>query len=230
MIRLICKKIIEYAEYYLKADEIIPELELKYFNVPGIAECIRMVLNYKDIPFEDRRMNKEKINQIKPSLLFGQVPQLIVDDDEEIHQSKAILRYVGRLGHMYPSKQPLHAAFIDQWIELHSEFMFPLSMNMYPEHVGLQWNENEKKEHRTWCIETHIPKYLDFLENEVENCQFLGGMDNPSIADFCWLPTLQWLTSSKFEGLSPDILDDFSSLKYYKLNLEYILENSDSEA
>ena len=198
----------------------------------GIAECIRLALKYSAIPFEDIRISKEKFSQIKQSLLFGQVPQLIVDEDEEIHQSKAILRYVGRLGHLYPSKEPLNGAIVDQWIELHSEFMFPLTMSMYPEKMGLELNENDKKKHRVWCISTHIPKYLDFLEKELDTEQFLGAMDEPSIADFCWLPTLQWLTSSKFDGLPPDILNDYNNLTYYKLNLEHILEEeaSDSES
>ena len=226
MIKRVCKTLLEYAEYFLKYPEEydLPDLELKYFNVAGIAECIRMTLKYSYIPFEDIRISKEKFSQIQPSLLFGQVPQLIVDEDDEIYQSKAILRYAGRLGKVYPSKNPLHAAIVDQWVELHSEFMFPLTMDMYPEKMGLEMNDSEKKKHRLWCIEKHIPKYLAFLNNELEHAQFLGEMDDPSIADFCWLPTLQWLTSSKFDGLSPDILNDFDNLKLYKLNLEHILE------
>ena len=60
MIKRVCKTLLEYAEYFLKYPEEydLPDLELKYFNVAGIAECIRMTLKYSYIPFENLIINK----------------------------------------------------------------------------------------------------------------------------------------------------------------------------
>lgn len=235
MIRLlyIClKNLLTFLEPYVINDENeedkfdYPELELKYFDMKGLAESIRMSLNYFDVPFIDTRLTKEEFTEEKESLLFGQVPEMtIIENKEEtsIVQSKAILRYVGKLTRMYPSKIPIHAALIDQWIELHTEFMFPLTLNMYSEKFGLMLTEHDKVSHRKWCIDVHIPKYLRFLDDELEHGNYLGDMDDPSIADFCWLSTIQWLASGTFDGVDATALEDFQFVKSYKLIIENLI-------
>jgi len=226
---LICT--LKYFLNMLTVKEPLPELELIYFDIAGLAESTRKVLRYGEIPFTDSRITKEKFENMKDTscFLFGQVPMLTVDGTDDIVQSKALLRYAGRLTRMYPSKNPLNAAFIDQWIELHSEFMFPLAMDMYPEKYGLIWTAHEKKQHREWCINKHIPKYLTFLDTELEFTQWLGNMDEPSIADLCWLPTLKWLSSGKFDGLPQDVLETYEFLNMFVVALENLLEKQNEE-
>lgn len=70
-------------------------ITLKYFDIPGLGEPIRMALSYAGVRFTDQRLSREQFGAIKPELKFGQVPCLIVDG-QEIFQSAAILRYIGR--------------------------------------------------------------------------------------------------------------------------------------
>lgn len=102
---------------------MIPKYKLLYFNVTGLAEPIRYLLHYKNIPFEDHRFEYDEWLKIKPSkyqnilavafpsptsnffnqpffknisdMPFGQVPVLI-EDGKEICQSVAICRYLGK--------------------------------------------------------------------------------------------------------------------------------------
>lgn len=211
--------IVEYLTWLIdkfKYPEVNPELELLYFNSKGLAECSRQMLQYKDINFTDTRINKERFDEIKESLPYGQVPILHIDD-ETVAQSKAIARYVGKLARVYPQKNILHAAFVDEWMELHTEFMFPLALNMYPEKYGLKWSDTQKKEHRKWCIQSHITKYMTYINNELECNKFLGGMDSVSCADFCWVATLEWLMSGVFDGITQEFFDDYDFIRIYIL-------------
>ena len=95
--------------------------------------------------------------------------------------------------------------------------MFPLALNMYSEKYGLKWSDTQKKEHRKWCIESHIPKYMTYINKELESNKFLGGMDSVSCADFCWVTTLEWLMSGVFDGISQEFFDDYDFIRIYIL-------------
>ena len=60
-----------------------PELNLTYFDMKGLAESIRMTLNYFTVPFVDTRLSKEEFAKEKESFLFGQVPEMTVSQNEE---------------------------------------------------------------------------------------------------------------------------------------------------
>lgn len=45
----------------------MPSYKLTYFNIKGLAEPIRFLLNYGDVDFVDERMNEEDWKRIKPS-------------------------------------------------------------------------------------------------------------------------------------------------------------------
>lgn len=191
-----------------------PVLKLLYFDVKGLAQAVRDTLTYAGIPFEDKRLTKDAFADQKQTLPFGQLPVLHVDDDV-VAQSKAILRYASRRACTYPTNA-LNAALIDQFVELHTEFMNPLVMNMYPERVGLF--QFDKAQHRKWCVEKHIPKYLAYLQkaltstNEDEDTLWLAQMDNVSMADFCWYPTLCWLHDGTFDGVDATTFESYPNV------------------
>jgi len=198
-----------------------PKLKLTYFDIAGLAQCIRNVLSLNNFDFEDERLNKVDFMKHKMSLPFGQLPTLVVDTGDEvvtIAQSKAILRYTGRLTRTYPSRQPLHAAMIDQWCELHTEFNTPLMLSMFPERFGLT-GTFDVESHRRWIRETHLPRFFKYLEVELDNSSYLGGMDAINIADFCWQPTLEWLKSGVFEGVGEQDFEDYNNLQTYMRSL-----------
>lgn len=45
----------------------MPEYKIQYFNVKALAEPLRFLLSYKNIPFEDVRIQKEDWPAIKNS-------------------------------------------------------------------------------------------------------------------------------------------------------------------
>lgn len=80
-----------------------PKLKLTYFPFGGRAAPIRLALLAGKIDFEDHRLSFPEFGAAKAAgvFKFGQLPCLEVDG-EQVAQSDAILRYVGRLGGFYP--------------------------------------------------------------------------------------------------------------------------------
>ena len=61
-----------------------------------------------------------------------------------------------------------------------------------------------------------LPKHLRFLENFLEKSSsgWLAGGDKPSIADFCFVPRLEWLIEPGIhEGIDVNILEGFPLIK-----------------
>ncbi|NP_001165918.1 glutathione S-transferase S2 [Nasonia vitripennis] len=73
----------------------MPSYKVTYFNIKGLAEPIRFLLNHGGVDFVDERMNEEDWKRIKPTTPFGQVPILEVDG-KKINQSTAICRYLAK--------------------------------------------------------------------------------------------------------------------------------------
>lgn len=195
-----------------------PVFELKYYGQKGLAEAIRWVFAFGRIEYEDTQLTKEEFEYVRDTLPFWQLPVLEVTDAHDsvtIAKSKAILRYAGKLTKTYPNRIPLHAAIVDQYLEMHNEFMFPLTMHMSPEKFGLQWSTDDRLAHRTWLIDTHIPNYMQLLTREVAFEEWLGAMDGPSVADFCWTSTLEWLKSGTLDGTGAHTLETFPELLEY---------------
>tara|TARA_B110001450_G_scaffold194626_1_gene182924 strand:+ start:344 stop:1156 length:813 start_codon:yes stop_codon:yes gene_type:complete len=196
-----------------------PRLKLTYFDTEGLAQASRNTLEYGNNNFEDLRVSMEEFDVLKTSLPYGQVPVLTVDEDTTIAQSKTILRYVSKLSRTYP-QNALNAALIDQWTDLHSEFLSLLAMNMYPAKHGLDEACYDAHTHRQFILQTHIPKYLQLLEDELANTgededTWLGGMNAISMADMAWYPTLKWMQNEKFTGFTTNDMDGFPAVCKY---------------
>ncbi|CAM9314066.1 unnamed protein product [Hapterophycus canaliculatus] len=72
-------------------------ITLTYFDIPGPAEAIRLAFFVADVPFEDKRIDRNEFEKVKKDLPFAQLPILTVDE-EVFPQSAAILRYAGKIG------------------------------------------------------------------------------------------------------------------------------------
>ena len=124
--------------------------------------------------------------RIPPSVLH-------IDDETSIQHSMPIFMYVSRITHTYPSIDPFSACIVDEWFELHRQFMLPFEVGADCNKLGLKESPIESN----WLVEEHIPVYLNKLEVELQNlpheAKNLGGLDVTSAADFCWRARLQWL-------------------------------------
>ena len=100
---------------------------------------------------------------------------------------------------------------------------------MYPDRHGLAEGYDAAK-HRRYLLNTHIPKYMQFLEdelNENEDDTWLGSMDAISMADIAWYSTLKWLKSGKFDGFTADQLHRYPNVYRFIDEVESQLEWDD---
>eukprot|EP01091_Cochliopodium_minus_P018091 TRINITY_DN7253_c0_g1_i3.p1 TRINITY_DN7253_c0_g1~~TRINITY_DN7253_c0_g1_i3.p1 ORF type:complete len:211 (-),score=56.84 TRINITY_DN7253_c0_g1_i3:355-987(-) len=139
------------------------KLKLTYFNSPGRAEGIRIALFMGGVEFEDERISKEEFVNRKQSLPYLAVPVLTLEDGEVIAQSKAILRYVGRLTKLYPEdiKQAMLVdEIIDGLIDMGLKMM-PILFDQDPESKkkGIETINNELLPFWAGSFEKRIEKY-----------------------------------------------------------------------
>jgi glutathione S-transferase len=202
-------------------------LKLTYFDIKGLAQATRDTFKYASIPFEDKRVSFDEFREnLKLTLPFGQLPVLQVGD-LEIAQSKAILRYASKLARTYP-KDAEHAGIIDQWCDLHTDFVQLLFINMYGDRAGLGDTGYCAKKHRAWILEHHVPKFLGLLESDLDAATWLGNMDSISMADFCWYPTLCWLRDGAFDGVTEDTFSQYPNLTTFMRDVAVVVEETDT--
>ncbi|CAM9234269.1 unnamed protein product [Hapterophycus canaliculatus] len=76
-----------------------------------MGEAVRLALAQSGVEWEDNRINSDDWPALKPTTPYGQLPIMEIDG-AVIPQSYAQLRYVGKIGGLYP-KDPIPAAFCD---------------------------------------------------------------------------------------------------------------------
>ncbi|CAH1101303.1 unnamed protein product [Psylliodes chrysocephalus] len=89
----------------------MPSYKLIYFDLPGLAEPIRLLFSYGKVPFIDQRITKEEWVTLKPTTPFGHLPILEIDGVPYSH-SRAIFRYVGSIVGLI-GKDPMENLAID---------------------------------------------------------------------------------------------------------------------
>jgi glutathione S-transferase len=92
---------------------------LTYFFTYGRAETTRQMLKSKGVEFEDVRLTYEQWPSLKPTLEFGQVPQLEIDGHKLV-TSQAIERYVAVKYGLYPA-DPYQAYLVESVIDLKND-------------------------------------------------------------------------------------------------------------
>lgn len=87
--------------------------KLIYFDIDGgRAEPIRIALHAAGIAFEDHRISFDEFSEMRSGTRFTCVPVLEIDGDQ-ITQSNAISRYVGKKADLYPTDD-LQALYCDE--------------------------------------------------------------------------------------------------------------------
>jgi len=87
--------------------------KLTYFDIDGgRGEVTRIALHAAGIEFEDNRISFAEFGEARRNMRFNAVPVFEIDG-EEISQSDAMSRYVGRLAGLYPN-DPLQAMYCDE--------------------------------------------------------------------------------------------------------------------
>lgn len=191
MIKTIMRKIHDvYDDWYPNTDPVI-EISCKSENdVFNVAESILLenCVEYK--------VSSEETDDLLPYVKVN---------DTTLLEPQSVIRCFGAISRTFPRRDPINLAIVDEWLELHSKFMIPFEIYEKPESFGLKFTENEKKDYKKWCIESHAPPYLEKIENNLSENEWIS-MDSKSVADFCWLDTLNWFIKYIENGHYPEII------------------------
>lgn len=177
----------------------VPKLKLTYFDGPWLAQPVRDAFIIGGIDFEDERVKGADWAALKPTMPFGSLPILTVDDTKVYSQSDAILRYAGVLSGLYPADDLLAAMKVDEVLG------------------GLQdlfkASSTDKSDTAMKIAETEgIPRYagaLDKMYAENTSGPFLFG-DKITIAD-CKLSMVMYMIVNYFK-LNEKCLEEFTHL------------------
>lgn len=101
-----------------------PSLKLVYFNLKGRAEIIRLCFASGKVPFEDKRITQEEFAALKPTLPFGQLPVLHVNNFV-YPQSMAIVRCASTLAGIYPT-DAFHLIKVELILGCYDELVAPI--------------------------------------------------------------------------------------------------------
>ncbi len=175
-----------------QSDGEIPELV--YFDGPGRAELIRLVLHAGGVAFRDRRVSFREFVAMKgdPSSLpmqrFGSVP-ILFHDGMVLAQSIAIQQYASDLA--FAERNTIKSRAIDMmYAATHAE----VQTAMYACLFGTEEAKRKARENLPIVVE----KFLGSMEAMLpQNGDFIHLGDAPSLADL----SIFDLCTSKFPGL-----------------------------
>eukprot|EP00439_Symbiodinium_sp_Y106_P082080 s392_g21.t1 len=129
----------------------MPEYELLYWPVSGLAEPIRLTFVVAGIPFKDTTPLTDPEFNDRKLALHPYAPDaaglpILVFDGKVCCQSRAILRYIGRLAQhegafLYPTEDPLEQLLCDELIDLSEDLRRPMSAT-----VTTQYKDAAEKE------------------------------------------------------------------------------------
>lgn len=184
--------------------------------ISGRGEPIRLACVAGNVPFTNKCVSFDDFVKMKSTLPNGQLPVLEIESESGtksvIGQSDAILRYVGKIGGLYPT-DPIAAFEVDSITDTVEDFTGPLGMALYMSRSLLLENDftaEEKVAFRTRFTEKAIPKYLSLFEEKLiaNGSGWLVG-DSITIADCKFYQAISWLTSGILDGIPTNCADAY---------------------
>ncbi|KAJ2940386.1 hypothetical protein O0L34_g63 [Tuta absoluta] len=130
----------------------MPKYVLTYFNVKALAEPSRLLLSYGGQEFEDRRIERENWEKVKPNYPFRQLPVLEIDG-KEYAQSISIARY---LGHKFglAGANLEEDLEIDQAVDFFNDIRLKAVASMYEEDPELKKKKFEENiKNNGWMLD-----------------------------------------------------------------------------
>ncbi|KAJ3314679.1 hypothetical protein HDV04_005685 [Boothiomyces sp. JEL0838] len=178
-------------------------IKLTYFDTRGRGENIRVALSLAKIPFEDERLSKEQFEERKEAFPFLQLPCLTVDG--QIYcQSVSILRYIGKIGKLYP-EDPLLALKVDSIIDYTEEIRDVMAPSFKEE------DEAKRIAMREGYVQNDFPRMFARLEKYVDSDEFCVGTTT-TIADIAVSYLVTMMTIGFIGGVPKNVLDGYPKL------------------
>ncbi|ALT79659.1 glutathione S-transferase [Paucibacter sp. KCTC 42545] len=177
----------------------MPQLKLTYFDTHGgRGEPARLAMRIGNIPFEDDRFPFAEFAEVRKSTPFGQVPTLHVDG-QQVTQSDAITRYVGKLAGLYPT-DAYQALLCDEVIDALEDVNVKLGQTF-----GLQ--ADALKLAREALVQGPLTLYLCWLQTQL---RARGGQyfadQRLTIADLKVFVLVRWLNSGRLDHVPTDLV------------------------
>ncbi|CAJ1435375.1 unnamed protein product [Effrenium voratum] len=150
----------------------MPEYELFYFPITGLGEPIRLAFALGGIPFKDTTPATDETFNDRKAALHPYLPEaggmpILTIDGKAFAQSRAILRYVGRIAKyegelLYPT-DPMEQLLCDELIEIAEDMRAPI-----PATFAIQ-DEEEKKAARAALVaeDGKVAKWLRVLDRKL---------------------------------------------------------------
>lgn len=194
-------------------------ITLKYFPFTGRAEPIRLALRIGGIEFEDQRItSSEWIATEKQRTPYGQMPVLVFEQTK-IAQTKAILRYLGKLirhnGHLLYPEDPLVAAKVDEVLDAFDDVWVLLA----PTYRITDKEQKEIARQTLFGPGGDAAAIIGMIENMLKQSSngFLvpeaRGLTVADLAYFCFLSTIR---SGFIDGLTPKLFSDCPEIIKHK--------------
>ncbi|XP_054285188.1 glutathione S-transferase-like [Macrosteles quadrilineatus] len=179
-----------------------PKYKLTYFNLKGICEPIRFLLEILEADYEEVRMEFGDWPAKKAETPFGKVPLLEVDG-KLMHQSLAIERYLGRLAGL-TGADAWEDAQIDIMADTITDFRVPIPMYMW------EPNEELKNTRKATFVKETLPFFLKKFDNIVkENGGYLANK-KLSWADILFAALTEYVS---YAVDVQDVTDGYPNLK-----------------
>jgi prostaglandin-H2 D-isomerase / glutathione transferase len=188
--------------------------KLTYFDLPALAEPIRLLFILGDIEWKNITPTFDEWAKIKDTTKWGQLPILTNSDNVEMTQSKSILRYLGKKViydgmPLYPDGEIINdfeAYKIDEMIDAFED----LRILIIPTYAIIDQAEKEAARLELVSKDGKMYELLKKLEKECGDnfivCDFL------TIADLWVYMLLNFFRCGFYDGIPNDYLSDFPKL------------------
>ena len=179
-----------------------PSHEVIYFNGPGRAEAIRILLQIAKADWKDTRFEfSDWPTKIKPSTPLGSVPVLKIDGIDHV-QTTALTRYAGKLAGWYP-EDPLEALVSDEACESLNEMMALAPKSKDPE---------ELKKLRQEYQATTMTKYSTFLESAIQRNGGVGFAKSPCVGDLLLMIMVCSVAKGSWDHIDPKFFEAYPGI------------------
>jgi glutathione S-transferase len=189
-----------------RGEVLMARLRVTYFDFPGSrGEEVRLALAIAGVEFDDNRIDRETLRNLKPDLPFGTIPTLEVPGHGTIGQTNAILRFIGRRHGLHP-EEPFEAArhdsLMDAAEELRSRIMPTTNIH----------DVDEKRAARKKLATDYLPQWGRCVDRFIGRGPFVGG-DRPSVADIKLYMINKWISDGNIDDIPADLFDPCTKLK-----------------
>jgi len=173
--------------------------ELLYFDAPGRAEPIRMLLFFAGIDFEDTRFPGREWPAIKATTPLGFVPVMKIDG-KQYCQSQSLVRYAAKLADWYPVSE-FQALKCDMVAE---------TINEIPGLAPKSKDPDELKKLRQEFQKGTFTKYWKFIEGIIqENGGSLVSGSTPTFADLLVDQNVAMIKSGFYDHIDTNFFDNY---------------------